>query len=211
MLVALAVLSVAGCGGRDGAAVGEPQRTLDPQATPRPTANAVLAEARSNFTVSGKPIHPALVYEFMPWLPDNEPITVAVDLLAARRSGEYSELAVAVREGWIECEVTSFRPVTEDVRMFGYKRWGVLSDGTQVLYTYYSSGGTGAFCYLMFVRLETENTSDLHTKLRARLIMKVIGIYSLGDRDDGTVQVLPDRVIVGPSKYRDKEVVLKLD
>jgi hypothetical protein len=209
LLIALAVLFVAGCHGGDEAVVGDLQPTCDPEAARLPTADAALAEVRSNLTCGGKPIHPGLVCEFMAWQSDDLPTTVAVDILPSIGSDEYYEDDVRLRAGWTECDLRE-EPSAVGVRpSFGYQRRGVLADGTQVLRTYYSGGGSGIFMDLVFVRFETEKAFDYEMKPYTRLLMKLVCDYDLGDRDDGTVQVLSDRVVVGPSKHRDKEVVLK--
>lgn len=170
-----------------------------------------LKEAKENFTVHGKPVHPGLIYDLKGWMSDRLPITVAVDLLAARDSNEYYEPEVKLRAGWIECDIRGYRPATQDECRFGYQRKGVLDDRTQVLRVYYWPGGSGTFMYLMFIRFDTEKAFDLEMKPYTRLLMKLVCLYALGDNDDGEVTVLSDHVIVGKSKYRDKEIVLKLD
>ena len=196
VLLALSLSLVLGC--------GRPELGLDSMAE-------VLREAKGHFTCGGKPIHPGLLYELFGWMSDPLPITVAVDVLATLNSNEYSKPDVKVRGDWIECDIREYRPATEDECRFGYQRKGVLHDGTQVLRVYYWPGGSGTFMYLMFLRFDTEKALDMHMKPYSRLLMKVICTYPLGDNDDAKVQVYSDRVIVGRSKYRDKEVVLKLE
>jgi hypothetical protein len=170
-----------------------------------------LAEANEDFTFQGQPIHPAIVYQLISWGYDEHSVTASLDLLAAHNHNEHSRSEVEIRDGWIKCKFSEVRPALQDYETFSYKHLGVLADGTHVLYTCYSGGGSGAYCYLIFIRFGTEKAYDLHAEPYARLLMRVICVYSLGDRDDGEVRVLSDRVIVGCSKYRDKEIVLKLE
>jgi hypothetical protein len=170
-----------------------------------------LAEANEKFTYQGKPIHPAIVYQLISWGYDEHSVTASLDLLAAHNHKEYSRFEVKTSGGWIECRLNDLRPAFQDYETFSYKHLGVLADGTHVLYTCYSGGGSGAYCYLIFIRFGTEKAYDLYAKPYVRLLMKVICVYSLGDRDDGEVKVLNDRVIVGKSKHRDKEIVLRLE
>jgi len=176
-----------------------------------------LREARENFTVDGKPIHPALVYEFVGWLSDPGPIATAVNLITAQKSNKYYGLQVRVRKGEIECDVQPLIPCgliggsPVDRETFGYRRLGVLADGTSVLETAYWGGGSGIFEDVLFVRFGIERTLDYEGKPCERLVMKALSVVGLGDRDDGEVRVLSDRVILGRSKYRDKEIVLRLD
>ena len=72
-------------------------------------------------------------------------------------------------------------------------------------------GGSGTFMNLLFIRFETKKAYDLRGKPYTRLPMTVVCIYALGDRDDGEITVLSDRVVVGPSTHRDKAVAIKLD
>jgi len=41
--------------------------------------------------------------------------------------------------------------------------------------------------------------------------MSIVRNATLGDRDDGKITVLPDRVILEKSRYREKPVVLEFD
>lgn len=42
-----------------------------------------------------------------------------------------------------------------------------------------------------------------------RLLMSIVRNESLGDRDDGKITVLSDKVILGKSKYREKPIILE--
>jgi len=216
LLVLVGILILAGCHSRE-RVVGDPQEIRDPERAPLPLPSAILREARENFTCSGKPIHPGLIHEFVPWFADRGPVTVAVELLPGQESERYFYAAMRQRAGWTECNVKSLLPhcwdnePTVNAPEFGYQRVGVLADGTQVLRTYYCMGGSGIFMDLVFIRFETEGSFDIWMKPYMRVLMKALCVYPIGDGDDAKVRVLSDRVIVGPSKCRDKEVVLKLE
>jgi hypothetical protein len=158
-----------------------------------------------------------LIYEFLPWFEDHGPVAVAVELPSGQEATRYFHTNVRQRAGWTECNVKSLLPhcwdnePTVNAPEFGYQRVGVLADGTQVLRTYYCSGGSGIFMSLVFIRFETEGAFDMRMKPYDRPVMKALCVYPYGDGDDAKIQVLKDRVIVGPSKYREKEVVLKLE
>jgi len=216
ILVLAVILAFSGCG-RDGEVDTDDPKSNRITNGERPSVSQALLEVRASFPLGGEPIHPALVYEFMPWMSDSEPITVAVDVLPANNSDEYYEPAVRMRSGWIECDVKSLLPhcrgkePTVNPPQFGYRRVGAMADGTQVLRTYYGMGGSGIFMNLLFIRFVTEKAYDLRGKPYPRLLMRVVCIYALGDRDDGEITVLSDRVIAGPSKHREKAVVIRLD
>ena len=208
--VLLMIVALAGCRER-GEAVGSVEKLPDLQRADQPKSHGALEEARERFTCGGKPIHPGLVHEFMPWMSDGLPTTVAVDLLPSVDSNEFNEDDVKIRAAWIECDLREELSAVGVRPSFGYQRSGILADGTQVLRTYYCGGGSGTFMCLMLIRFDTEKAFDLGMKPYTRLLMKLVCLYALGDDDDAKVQVLKDRVIVGRSKCRDKEVVLKLE
>lgn len=213
--IILVALVLMGCGSR-GSSTAE-RRVPSSDAPACRMAESALAEARKSFTVGDRPIHPGMIHEFNTWFEDNGPVTVAVEIFPARGPARYMRAIARERGGWTECSVKSLWPhcwesaPTINEPMFGYRRLGVLADGTQVLRTYYCSGGSGIFMDLVFVRFAAERAYDGRMRPYARVVMSCPGVYDLGDRDDGTVQVLSDRVIVGPSTYREKEVVLKLE
>ena len=209
VVAALLILCAPGCAKRDGSAGGK-GRSGSVSGTDGVVLGDVLEEVREDFTCGGSPIHPALVYEFIPWLSDRGPITVAVDLLSAQESNKYFNCIVKTRAGLTECDVRALGPDRDQEQTFGYRRLGVLADGTQVLKTYYWGGGSGIFPDVVLIRFEPEKTLDDEGRPCTRLLMKALCVFPLGDRDDAEVRVLSDRVIVGRSKYRDKEVVLKL-
>ena len=216
LLFLACILVCSGCHTREGA-VGDLPEIRAPERAPVPTSDAVLREARSDFTCGGQPIHPGLIYEFLPWFEDHGPVTVAIELPSGQEATRYFHTNVRQRVGWTVCNVKSLLPhcwdnePTVNAPEFGYQRVGVLADGTQVLRTYYCMGGSGTFMSLVFIRFETEGSFDIWMKPYTRVVMKALCVYPMGDRDDGKVQVLKDHVIVGPSRCRDKEVVLKLE
>ncbi len=189
----------------------------EPLSGAEPEVFARLLEAREHFTIGGKPIHPALLYEFNQGFEDRGPVVTAVEPTSGQTSDRYFYAPVRQRAGWTECSVKSLPPhcaekdPPRNEPMFGYQRLGSLAEGTQVLRVYYQSGGSGIFLDLFFIRFETEKAYDSAGKPFTRIVMRCVCQYPLGDRDDAEVKVLPDRVIVGKSKYRDKEVELKLD
>jgi len=174
-------------------------------------ATRALAEATDAFTCGGKPIEPALVYELMPWTSPKRPITVAVDILPAKDHEGHSQPVVRKLSSWVECEVQHVHPGTDSRARFGYWRQGVLLDGTQVLWVYDWPEGSSQSMYLMFVRFRTDEAYDMQARPYTQLLMKAVCLYALGDDDDGEITVLSDRVIAGPSKHREKAVVIKLD
>ena len=170
-----------------------------------PTMVAALDRANRDFAYAGGPVHPRLVQEFEGWLSDGGAITLAVDVRAAHGTDEYSE-PVRASAGWVECRYEADgRP-----QSYAYRRLGTMSDGTHVLETAWNGGGSGTFTQLVFVRFTVEPLS--HNQRddadSYRLVMKCVRDFPLGDRDDGVIEVSADRVRIGPSRHRDREVVL---
>jgi len=81
-----------------------------------------------------------------------------------------------------------------------YYRWlGKMADGTHVVETGESGGGSGFFMDLMFIRF-SEGEIMVENEKRPQLLMSIVGIYLLGDRYDGEIIVHPDRVFIPASK-----------
>ena len=148
-----------------------------------------------DFAFKGEPIHPKLVEEFEGWLSDDRPpITTAVDVAAAFGTNEYSEAVEPTDAGLVRYEGSD--------GWYGYQHLGRMSDGTHVLRTASNGGGSGIFTNLLFVKLDSDEARTPDGSRHERLLMSVAGRFVLGDRDDGTVAVHGDRVVVGASQYR---------
>ena len=163
-----------------------------------------LAEANQDFTYKGTAIHPKLIQEFEIWLSDYcPPVTVSVDVIAATQArNEYESTGIiTVGDTW-------FRYNSEEQGYYEYRRLGTLESGIHVLETAYSGGGSGIFMGLLFVRFAVDKPYNLDGLPYERLLLQVVGDYGLGDRDNGSIEVLDDRVIVGASRYRKQQVEL---
>ncbi len=159
-----------------------------------------MADAKP-FTFNGVPIHPGLVREFETWLSDDTPsITTTVDLSAAFGTDEYSEPVDTSSSGLIR--------ISHGEGWYGYKPLGQMADGIHVLLTVSYGGGSGAFATLVFVRLEEDESLTPLGASYTRALMSVAGRFSLGDREDAKIEVWPDRVVVGPSRYRTSPTTL---
>lgn len=165
-----------------------------------------LAEANAKFTYAGKPIHPGLVEEFSGWMSDSGPITVSVDVSAAYGTNEYYEDEVKIADNG---NIAIYR---KDSSYFCYRWLGRLDNGLHVLYVEEGGGGgSGIFEDLNFVRFDIGEGINSDNKKYKRLLMTIVRTYVLGDRDDGKIEVLKDRVIVGKSRYRNEPVMLGFD
>ena len=158
------------------------------------TCAQVLAEADTHFTYFGKPIHPALLNEFECWVSDQNPVTLAVDVSAAFDTNEYGQPVTRSPLG------TTYETTHgEEVRRrcyYSYERIGALEDNVHVLKTANYGGGTGVFIGLLLVRFELSRGYYQDGAPYDRLVMRLVRDWPLGDRFNGTVRVLSDRVVV---------------
>jgi hypothetical protein len=163
-----------------------------------------LEDPDREFRFHGKPIHPLLVKQFEPWISDaRPPITVEINLTAAWDSNEYAAefktdsnavVSVSLPEG----------------SSYSYRHLGRLKDGIHVLRTFDSSGGSGVFEAVLFVRLRTSLAYLADgVKQGQQVFLQVVRRYPLGDRDKAEVVVKQDHVIVGRSRYRAEPVLLR--
>jgi hypothetical protein len=171
---------------------------------------AALDEANRSFTFNGKPIHPLLVKEFSIWLSDNtSPVTVSVDVVsAAKARNEYYSDAV-VDGSSVRANNPEMLGYSGWTGFYQYERLGTLKNGLQVLRVSDCGGGSGIFEDLFFVKFTTDSAYDENGESYERLLMTVVREYTLGDRDDGSIEVNADEVIISASKYRSDPIVLK--
>ena len=156
------------------------------------------------FRFHGKPIHPLLIKQFEPWISDaRPPITVEVNLTAAWDSNEYATGFKTDSNGIVSVSLP-------EGASYAYRHLGRLRDGTHVLRTFDSGGGSGVFEAILFVRFRTSLAYLADgVKQGEQIFLGVVRRYPLGDRDGAEVVVKPDHVIVGKSRYRAEPVVLK--
>lgn len=165
-------------------------------------------EVGNNFTYNGKPVHPGLVAEFTGFISDSwEPIVVSVDIAAAYDSNQYQNSDVRINEKGLV-----FLLENGEDKYFAYKWLGKLNNGLHVLEIYDGIGsGSGVFTSLFFVRVEKGYGLTPEGERYERLLMTIVRNEVVGDRDDGKITVLPDKVILGKSRYRDEPVVLEFN
>jgi hypothetical protein len=166
--------------------------------------DVALKEANESFTYQRKPSHPGTVQETNNRLTDRGLLTtISVDVAAPHRN-EYNEDDVEIRADG------SIFVTAEDGRGYYYYKWlGRLENGLHVLETGESGGGSGTFMDLFFVRFDKGRGINHEGEEYDRLLMTIVRVGRLGDRDDGEITVLPDKVIMGESRYRDEPVILE--
>jgi len=203
MFGALLVMSFAGC------------HYTDSSASPALCAYSPQVDAR--FRYDGDFIHPACVWHMLTDVADVLPCVAAVDVAGCQESNRFS--IRRTQDGWLKWKDESGRVhdgwVTwKDESRFGtgsfeYKHLGVLPNGIHVLLTQWSGGGSGIFRDLLFVRAKDSRVYE-EGSARNRTLLVCVGQCGLGDRDEGTVRLVGNSVILGKSQYRERDVALDL-
>lgn len=93
--------------------------------------------------------------------------------------------------------------------VYRYRYIGTTLAGLDVLHQQYSGGGSGVFNWLLFVRIEADSGADypllsavdsqrsaVRPVFRHRELVRMVGRIPLGDRWQGTVEVVGDEVVV---------------
>jgi hypothetical protein len=151
-------------------------------------------EVNQKFTYQGKPIHPGLVQQFMASIADSgQPTIIAVDV-AADHGNQYYEGDVKIKDKNICTKSNS------DGAYFCYTVLGKVAKDIQVLQVWNSTGGSGVFESLIFVRFQRGDEINFNGRKYKPLLMSIVGEYTLGDRDHRVIEVLPTKVIVGKDK-----------
>ncbi len=162
-------------------------------------AGEALDEANSAFTYKGLPVHPFLVKEFLNWLSDDRPpMITTVDVSAAFNTNKYQNDEVENQDDWWGVEWQEDLEITTAYCSFGYQWLGKLEDGTHVLEVADWGGGSGVFMDLLFVTF-SEGEILWKGKKEKQLLMSIVGTYTLGDRYEGEIKVLPNKVIIPAS------------
>ncbi len=129
-------------------------------------------------------------------------IIAAVDVEGCTESQQHP-VAFTARDGWTKIKL-------KDGGWFDYQHLGVSPGGTHVLHARSSGGGTGVFEDLLLVGFHADRVR-YDAKKRDRLLMTSVGIFTLGDRDDGEIRFQNNKAILGRSRYRAQETIIPLD
>lgn len=169
-----------------------------------PEIKAALVEANANFTYKGSLIHPHLIKEFESWYSDNcPPVIVSIDVAAAAKArNEYDSDAIKIDGSRVIAR-------SDDGTFYQYEWLGRLENGIHILKTADYGEGSGVFTQLVFVKFTTDFAYDEDGSRRERLLLTVMRDFILGDRDDGSIEIKADRVVISASRYRPEPIVLK--
>ena len=132
---------------------------------PTLTVHQVLQEANDSFAYRGKPIHPKLVQEFECWISDLNPVTLAVDVSAARDSNEYADKVFEDNDGYV-CIKTADG-------LYGYK-WIFGVDGVHILKPRDFGNGSGSFGTELRVKFEIWQSQYPDGEAYDQLVMRLI-------------------------------------
>ena len=98
---------------------------------------------------------------------------------------------------------------------FAYKYLGTTKEGTLALDTMSNEGGTLVAMTVMLIDFDTGEylffDDEGKKKTGKRLIMSCVSQITRGDRDSGTVTLKEGKLILGKSRYRDRDEVIELD
>lgn len=159
---------------------------------------SVPPEDLGNFWYKGHPVHPAVVEDFVAPLDGSPPKATIIDL--DQKDYEARPKPDAVAHGFVKYSDLERHG---EGGYFEYRHLGRTSAGTYVIETASSGGGSGIFMGLLFLRCRVEKSGP-------RLLLECFGEFCLGDRDDGTVRLDRDSVVISASRYRAQEVTLDL-
>ncbi len=159
-----------------------------------------LKEAELHFTFRGNPINPLALQQLSPWLADNLPGAVAVDVAGtAADTNQYFAEVEKSEKGLISVKKSDEK--TGEKSSFTYKYLGRLANGkgAHVVETWYWGGGSGVFTHLLLLnfRLDSEYTDTGAS--RERLVLTRVGEIHPGDRFDGLITIKPDQIVIGES------------
>ena len=169
-------------------------------------------EANARFTYKGKPIHPGCIREFEVWMSDGDPprvLTVDVDSCVTSDKN-FSPLRRSP-DGWVSASTGD-----EQSRDWcAYKHLGRTSTGTHVLAVRLAGGGTMVATYVYLVRFDQEeyqlfSKGGERPSVEKRLVLKCVGQLGIGDRDDGTLELRGDVLVLGVSRHRNQEEKYRL-
>lgn len=155
----------------------------------KPVTNADLVEVNNHFTFRGASINPKLVFLFIPWLNDDKPPILSIDIAAANVGTNqfYNNIApYKLKSGYVQLAT-----VTDSVNATyqSYQWLGMLSNNIHVLRCVEcSTDGSGQFLSIVFVRFQIAKF-NLNGKSYNQLLMNNICVYTVGDRVENYIEL----------------------
>lgn len=144
-------------------------------------------------------IHPKIVETLTTWLSDTGDQVVAINLLDAQDSNRY--------HGPIQVRSMGNKPpfvyTKTDDGEFWYRQIGRTAEGLYVLHIVEHGGGSGVYNSVLVVTIEPDRGLECNWNEREvlrkknRLLLKKLGVISLGDRWNGEIRVEGSKLIIG--------------
>jgi hypothetical protein len=159
------------------------------------------AKPQQGFTFDGQPIHPMSVQPLIGDLADEQPAIAAVDLDGSAKNK--SNRSEAKAEGGT---VTA----QNGNGFVAYRHIGTTPGGLGVLVVMVNGCGSGVFEDALWVKIVRDRVWE-DGKQRNRTMMLKVGAFTLGDRDNGQVKLLGDKLFIGKSRYREKDTTIALE
>lgn len=160
-------------------------------------------------------IHPKIIRDLKGWLSDSGEQIVSINILDSLNSNRYFG-DVEVDNSSSETPWIKFK---ENQESFGYRYIGKSSSGIIILQIWESGGGSGVFCYLMFLVFETDESFDCVSDdiiKKKRINIKTLGLYPLGDRYDGEILLEGKYLKIGKdqgwfsTRYESKDKYIRI-
>ena len=191
----------------------------------KPGGDPAEAEDRFHATYSFRTapfIHPKIVGDLVGSLADAGDQVVAINLLDSQDSNRYyGEIFVTPQTdplvpSWPWLYALDGEPYAaappgsiRGQELFAYRYVGSTPSGLDVLHYTYSGGGSGLFSSVVFVRIESDVGVDygrpagvhhaqgpVGPEIRRRELIRMVGRIPLGDRWQGTIEVVGNDVVV---------------
>lgn len=148
-------------------------------------------------------ISPAIIMDLQGWISDSGSQIVSICVNGANNSNKYHcEFEIKKNENVYPTIIYKF-----DDGYFSYRYIG-SSNGIHVLMTIENGGGSGHFFNVMLVTLEEDEELSFYDGVTVsnRVCITRLGFISLGDRFDGTVCVIGNKLKIS-GKNIESEVV----
>jgi len=158
-----------------------------------------LDELRASFAIGGKPVPPEVFGDFGDaMMSDNRPVVVTVDALTAIDSNRYAD-PIKTHGGWVEQIKQIDKANTETM---AYRYIGATENGLLVVVAWWSGGGTGVFHTLHIVDAGWTGAFDDDGAPYRRLTLTNLRSVALGDRWEGDVKNVGNKINIDTSASR---------
>ncbi|MCW8131410.1 MAG: hypothetical protein KIS92_13760 [Planctomycetota bacterium] len=179
----------------------------------RPNAHEQLATTQRNraacevdaaFRILGRPIHPLVVDNLIASIAESHPQVSEMNLVSPTLAVQPEPLPVNQYQGFV---IANY-PDGEGA--IGYRCLGQTSQGIYVLDCWQNWGGSGYFSTVLLATVEHRAIldgfeADQPPQPTERTVIRSLGEIGHGDRDDGTIALIGDCLILGKSKYRESD------